>query len=50
MMEPRTILNPHRLSRNRIIGIAEQISRSYALLHGDLPANFFTINFELVYD
>jgi hypothetical protein len=30
--------------------IAEELSRSYARLVGDIPANFFTVNFDAVYD
>jgi hypothetical protein len=44
------VADPFRLSRKRLIGIAEQISRSYASLHGDWPANYFTINFDHIYD
>src|SRR3972149_6981769 len=50
MDRPFELLESHRLSKKRIIKINEQISRSYALLWEDFPANYFTINFELVYD
>jgi hypothetical protein len=33
-----------------LIGIAEQVPWSYALLHGDCPKHCFTINFDHIYD
>jgi hypothetical protein len=44
------VTDPLRLSRKRLIGTAEQISRSYALSNGEWPANYFTINFDHIYD
>jgi hypothetical protein len=43
-------IDPLRLSRKQIVAIAEQLSRSYAWLHGDFPANYFTIGFDHMYD
>ena len=43
-------INPMRLSRTRIIQLAEKISRDYARLHGETHPNLFTINFDHVYD
>lgn len=44
------LLNPMRLSQGRIVQIAEDISRVYAMLHGKTNSNLFTINYEHVYD
>jgi hypothetical protein len=43
-------MNPFRLSRKKIVLIAETLTRSYARMHGDTPKNYFTINFDHVYD
>ena len=43
-------INPMRVSRRKIIQIAEDFGCAYARLHGDIPSNLFTINFEHVYD
>lgn len=47
---PFEFIDPMKLSRNRIIQIAECISHAYVHLHGRFPAKFFTINFDHVYD
>jgi hypothetical protein len=44
------VIDYRRLSRKRIIEIAEGISWSYALLNGNVPTNYFTLNFDSVYD
>lgn len=44
------LFNPMRLSRKRIVQIAEDISCVYAMLHGKTHPNLFTINYEHVYD
>jgi IrrE N-terminal-like domain len=44
------LIDYRRLSRKRIILIAESISHAYARLEGDMPANYFAINFDVVYN
>jgi len=42
--------NPMRISKSRIIQIAESLSYSYVQLHGSTPKDFFSISFDHVYD
>lgn len=44
------VIDYRRLGRKRIIEIAEKVSWSYALLHGKTPKNYFTLNFDAVYE
>lgn len=44
------LIDYRRLSRKRIISIAESLSDSYAKLYGSLPPNCFSISFDDVYD
>lgn len=49
-MNPNGVINPFRLSRRRIVEIAEDLSISYKRMSLDCPDILFTISFDHLYD